>query len=286
MSPEFGNLAVLLRCAGIRAASMCPDGGDQFVAAHAEAVLDAQLAGVAVQFFVGPIIVGFRLSDHGATLRGFGVDDSRGLFRAQPALQKRLKAVFGGGWIVPAHVSASLASKQRQNRADGQKFRSRNDLMSPVVGRARAQIEEVQMKIGKLMTRDVVLAEPDWAIKDAAAAMATVDCGFIPVRENDRLVGTITDRDIAIRAVAEGKGPETKVRDVMSKEVKYCFEDEDVGDVARNMADIQVRRLPVLNREKRLVGVVSLGDLAIAGGAADDDAEIALTGISEPRHMH
>ena len=142
------------------------------------------------------------------------------------------------------------------------------------------------MKIGKLMTRDVTLAEPGWSIKDAAVAMAAVDCGFIPVRENDRLVGMITDRDIAIRAVAEGKGPETKVRDIMSSEVKYCFEDEEISDVARNMADIQVRRLPVLNRDKRLVGVVSLGDLATAGEAADDEAEIALTGISEPRHVH
>ena len=142
------------------------------------------------------------------------------------------------------------------------------------------------MKIGTLMTRDVKLAEPGWSIKEAAAAMAATDCGFIPVREDDRLVGAITDRDIAIRAVAEGKGPETKVGDIMSSAVKYCFEDEEVGDVARNMADIQVRRLPVLNREKRLVGVVSLGDLAIAGGAADEDAEVALTGISQPRPMH
>jgi CBS domain-containing protein len=141
------------------------------------------------------------------------------------------------------------------------------------------------MKIGKLMTRDVRLADPDWSIKDAAATMAAIDCGFIPVGENDRLVGTITDRDIAIRAVAEGMGPETKVRDVMSKDVKYCFDDEEVSDVARNMADIQVRRLPVVNRDKRLVGVVSLGDLATAGGV-DDDAELALSGISEPHHIH
>jgi CBS domain-containing protein len=141
------------------------------------------------------------------------------------------------------------------------------------------------MKINELMSRDVRIADPEWSIQDAAATMAAIDCGFIPVGENDRLVGTLTDRDIAIRAVAEGMGPDTKVREIMSQDVKYCFEDDDVADVARNMADIQVRRLPVVNRDKRLVGVVSLGDLATAGNGVNDDAEIALTGISE-RHIH
>jgi CBS domain-containing protein len=85
----------------------------------------------------------------------------------------------------------------------------------------------------------------------------------MPVGENDRLVGMITDRDIAIRAVAQGKGPDTPVREVMSTEqVLYCFEDEDLEHVAQNMGDTQVRRLPVVNREKRLVGIVSLGDIA------------------------
>lgn len=141
------------------------------------------------------------------------------------------------------------------------------------------------MRIDEIMTRDVRLASPDWSIREAAQTMASIDSGFMPVAENDRLVGTITDRDIAIRAIAEGKGPDTKVQDIMSKDVKYCFEDEDVSDVARNMADIQIRRLPVVNRDKRLVGVVSLGDLAIEA-AANEDAEMALSGISEPRHVH
>lgn len=141
------------------------------------------------------------------------------------------------------------------------------------------------MRIDEIMTRDVRLASPDWSIREAAQTMASIDSGFMPVAENDRLVGTITDRDIAIRAIAEGKGPDTKVQDIMSKDVKYCFEDEDVSDVARNMADIQIRRLPVVNRDKRLVGVVSLGDLAIED-AANEDAEMALSGISEPRHVH
>ena len=98
--------------------------------------------------------------------------------------------------------------------------------------------------------------------------------------ENDRLVGMITDRDIAIRGVAKGKGPKAKVRDVMSKEVKYCFEDEDLDHICRNMAELQMRRLPVLNRDKRLVGILSLGDLAVKHASAE--ASTALEGISQP----
>lgn len=92
--------------------------------------------------------------------------------------------------------------------------------------------------------------------------MAELDCGVLPVGDQDRLVGMITDRDIAIRAVAEGKGPDTPVRDIMSKDIKYCYDDEDLEHVAENMGELQVRRLPVVNRDKRLVGIVALGDVA------------------------
>lgn len=135
------------------------------------------------------------------------------------------------------------------------------------------------MLVSELMTRDVRIAAPDQTIQAVAQTMASIDAGFMPVGDNDRLVGTLTDRDIAVRAVAKGKGPETLVRDVMTTDVKYCFEDEDVAAVADNMGDIQVRRLPVLSREKRLVGVLSLGDIAVSD-AADKAAEDALTGIS------
>src|SRR5262249_21149130 len=122
---------------------------------------------------------------------------------------------------------------------------------------------EVQvMKVSDAMTYDVQVATPKQSISDAARTMARIDAGVLPVGENDRLVGMITARDIAIRAVAEGKPPTTKVREVMSKEVLYCYEDQDLDEVAKNMADMKVRRLPVLNREKRLVGILSLGDLA------------------------
>jgi len=111
------------------------------------------------------------------------------------------------------------------------------------------------------MTRDVRVSNPDQTIQDAAKMMTDVDAGVLPVGESDRLVGMITDRDIAVRAVALGKGPKTPVREVMTSDVKYCFDDQDTEEVAQNMGDLQVRRLPVVNRDKRLVGVLSLGDL-------------------------
>jgi CBS domain-containing protein len=112
------------------------------------------------------------------------------------------------------------------------------------------------------MTREVRVANPTQTIRDVAKIMAEIDAGAVPVGENDRLVGMITDRDIAIRAVAEGKGPDTPVRDIMSKDIKYCYDDEDLEHVAENMGELQVRRLPVVDRDKRLVGIVALGDVA------------------------
>ena len=118
------------------------------------------------------------------------------------------------------------------------------------------------MKVSDVMTRNPTVISPVQSICDAAKMMAECDAGVLPVGENDRLVGMITDRDIAIRAVGQNRGPDTPVRDVMSQEVLYCFEDEDVGEVSDKMSEWQVRRLPVLNRDKRLVGIVSFGDLA------------------------
>lgn len=140
------------------------------------------------------------------------------------------------------------------------------------------------MRVSEAMTRDVRVALPDQTIQEAARMMCDVDAGVLPVREGDRLVGMITDRDIAVRAVAEGKGPQTPVREVMSPEVMYCFEDDDTDAVARNMADIKVRRLPVVNRDKRLVGIIALGDLAVMEGART--AGEAVSGISQPGGAH
>jgi CBS domain-containing protein len=143
---------------------------------------------------------------------------------------------------------------------------------------------EEAMKIHECMSSDVHLASPGDTIQSAARTMANIDAGAIPVGENGRLVGMITDRDIAVRAVAAGRGPDARVADVMSHDVKYCYEDEDTEHVLANMGDIQVRRLPVLNREKRLVGIVSLGDLAMTG--ARTKAGHALGDISRPGGSH
>lgn len=119
------------------------------------------------------------------------------------------------------------------------------------------------MKVSEVMSRKVEITSPDDSIQRAAQMMARIDSGILPVGEGDRLVGMITDRDIAIRAVGEGRNPsETAVNEVMTREVKYCFEDDDIDRVAENMAQLQVRRLPVLTREKRLIGIISLGDIA------------------------
>jgi CBS domain-containing protein len=139
------------------------------------------------------------------------------------------------------------------------------------------------MRVSEAMSRDVRLANPGQTIRDVAKIMADIDAGSVPVSDNDRLVGMITDRDIAVRAVAQGKGPDTPVREVMSQEVKYCYDDEELDHVAKNMGDIRVRRLPVVNREKRLVGIVSLGDVALKGEKA---AAKAVKGVSKPGGPH
>ena len=139
------------------------------------------------------------------------------------------------------------------------------------------------MKVKETMSTNVRLARPDQTIREAAQAMAEVDSGVLPVGENDRLVGMITDRDIAVRGIAKGKGPDTSVRDVMTDHVDYCFEDQEVDEVTKNMADTKVRRLPVLNRDKRLVGIISLGDIAQSGEGRTDKA---LGKISKPGGQH
>jgi CBS domain-containing protein len=139
------------------------------------------------------------------------------------------------------------------------------------------------MKISECMTQDVRLVAPDDTIERAAQIMGSADTGVLPVSDGQRLVGMITDRDIAIRGIAEGCGPSARVRDVMSREVKYCFDDAETDEVLDNMAQIQVRRMPVVDRDKRLVGIISLADL-------DRDAPRrtghALRGITEPGGRH
>ena len=132
-----------------------------------------------------------------------------------------------------------------------------------------------------LMTRDVKVISPDMTINEAARTMRDGDFGMLPVGENDRMIGAISDRDIAIRAVAEGKGPHTKVREVMSAGICWAYEDDTVEHAARLIAEHQVRRLPLVDHEKRLVGIVALGDFA-ADSSDIKPAMEALSSISEP----
>lgn len=140
------------------------------------------------------------------------------------------------------------------------------------------------MKISDVMTPNIETVSPDQTARDAARFMLRAEAGSIPVCDGDRVVGMITDRDIAVRGVAEGRGPETMVRELMSDGIICAHEDDDVDEVAQRMADEQVRRLPVLDSNERLVGIVSLGDLARdTGGEA---AHEALEGVSQPGGAH
>jgi CBS domain-containing protein len=129
------------------------------------------------------------------------------------------------------------------------------------------------MIVRDIKTQSVQIASPEHTIRNAAEAMATIDAGVLPVGENDRLIGMITDRDIALRAVSLGKSSDTPVREVMTTNLCYCFDDQNIEDVGETMSANKVRRLPVLNREKRLVGIVSLGDMARADGQSKTAAK-------------
>jgi CBS domain-containing protein len=140
------------------------------------------------------------------------------------------------------------------------------------------------MKVSDAMTPEVQLCTPDDTIKDAAQAMAALGVGLLPVTDNDRLVGMISDRDIAVRGIGMGRGPEARVGDVMTADVKYCYEDQDLNEVSANMGDIQVRRLPVLDRSKRLVGIIALGDIALV--QRGDGTGATLSRTSRPGGQH
>lgn len=138
------------------------------------------------------------------------------------------------------------------------------------------------MQVRECMSTNVKIINPDMTLREAAGFMREQDTGFLPVGENDRLVGSLTDRDITVRAVYEGKDPNNaRVREAMSDHIVYCFDDQDTSEAAGLMRQKQIRRLAVLNHDKRLVGVLSLGD--IAERAHDENAaEQALEGISQP----
>ncbi|MBX3540742.1 MAG: CBS domain-containing protein [Chelatococcus sp.] len=140
------------------------------------------------------------------------------------------------------------------------------------------------MRVSEVMTRDVRVASPDDTIQQAARIMAEIDAGIVPVGDNDRLVGMLSDRDIAVRAVAQGKDPSTPIGEVMTRDIKYCFEDEDAEEVCQNLGDQQIRRIPVVDRAKRLVGILSLGDIATSNGVSGVGETLAA--ISRPGGDH
>jgi CBS domain-containing protein len=136
-------------------------------------------------------------------------------------------------------------------------------------------------RVKDLMTRNVKLVSPEMSIGEAARSMRDGGFGMMPVGEDDRMVGTISDRDIAIRAVAEGKGEATKVRDVMTQGIAWAYDDDSVERATKIMSEHQVRRLPVVDRNKRLVGIVALGDIAVERTELKP-AAAALSEISKP----
>lgn len=141
------------------------------------------------------------------------------------------------------------------------------------------------MQLKEIMTSRVEVVDPESTLDQAASKMSQEDVGMIPVIEKDQPVGVITDRDIAVRAVAQHKDPATtKVRDVMTHEIVYCFDDQDIEEAAKLMEERQVRRLMVLDRGHRLVGVVSLGDLARQPGTQPKAGEV-LNEVSQPSNQ-
>lgn len=140
------------------------------------------------------------------------------------------------------------------------------------------------MKVSDVMTREIETVGPDQTAREAAGFMLSADTGSIPVCEDDKVIGMITDRDIAVRGVATGKGPDCSVRDLMSSDIVCAREDDDAQKVAERMSDAQVRRLPVLDSSDKLVGMVSLGDLARETNG--ESAHKALEGVSAESGKH
>lgn len=136
-------------------------------------------------------------------------------------------------------------------------------------------------QLKEVMSKDVQCLSPQTGLKEIAKAMKELNVGSIPICENDRIVGIVTDRDIVLRTLADTLDPvSTRAKDVMTTPIVYCFEDQDIGEASRLMEVRQIRRLIVLNREKRLVGIVSLGDLSVRGGSEELAGE-TLEKISE-----
>jgi CBS domain-containing protein/sporulation protein YlmC with PRC-barrel domain len=179
----------------------------------------------------------------------------------------------------PYPYYAASTRRGREAEAD------HDDLMIPAAPEATTDWKRSQaggMQIKEIMTDQVEVVHPEATLREAAQKMAALDVGPLPVCNGDELVGMLTDRDITVRATAEGRDPKTtRVYEVMTPEIIFTYEDEDVSDAAQLMTEHQIRRLVVLNRDKRLVGIVSLGDLAVHTGDVQQAGQ-TLEGISDP----
>ncbi|KVU45151.1 hypothetical protein WK68_06460 [Burkholderia ubonensis] len=139
-------------------------------------------------------------------------------------------------------------------------------------------------RVNEIMSKDVVRVAPTDTIRHAAQLMARYDIGALPVCDHNRLVGMLTDRDLAVRAVSAGKPPETRVREVASGPIEWCFDDDSLDDIQRYMADAQLHRIPVVDHDRRLVGMLSLGDIATrAADASRDELVNTLERVSQPK---
>jgi len=138
------------------------------------------------------------------------------------------------------------------------------------------------MNVSEIMTTDFEMIDSTCSLIEAAEKMKSLNVGFLPVKEGTRLAGLLTDRDIVVRGLAEGRDPgATQVKDILSSEVVYCYDDDSVEDAARLMEDNQIRRLIVVNHNQTPVGIVSIGDIAVKSGQEELAGEI-LERISEP----
>jgi CBS domain-containing protein len=212
------------------------------------------------------------------------VDTGRFVATQQQFMRDYLGTLFEGTTILVRSVR-QLADQALQ-RLEQQMEQRRSESQGTERHEGSGPREQRQSRVADVMHRDVRIASPEDTVQQAARLMREEDTGALPVGEGDRLVGMVTDRDLAVRVAAEGRDPaRTKVREVMTPEVRYVFEDEDLGHVADNMAEQQIRRLPVMNRNKRLVGVVSLSDLARKGGLTQE-AGRALRGVAREGGQH
>lgn len=195
-------------------------------------------------------------------------------------LREYFDTLAQGGTLL---VRAARGAAEQSPRPLEETMRGRGEDAS--AGSGGGQPGGTRGKVADLMSKDVKLASPDDTVQQAARAMGEQGTGVLPVGEDDRLVGVVTDRDLALRALATGKDPsKTKLREVMSGEPRYVFADEPIERAAASMAEQQVQRMPVLDREKRLVGILSLGDLV--RGAGGGVAGQALSGISRQGGKH